>query len=89
MLASRRRRTEEDAGVEEYNADRTTLAPMEGKREGCWRPRKEDGIRCWHQGRGGLRRTLAPRRRRKEENADAGGRGEQRRALASRSRRTE
>ncbi len=48
MLASRRRRTEEDIGVEEYDAGRTMLAPEEDDGEGRWRLRKEDGIRRWH-----------------------------------------
>ncbi len=66
----RRRSMEEDAGVEECNAGRTTLAPVEGNGERHWRPRKEDRIRRWHRGGGGLRRMLVPRRRRRmEDNA--------------------
>ncbi len=54
-----------------------------------WCPRKEDRIQHWHQGEGRLRRTLAPRRRRKEENVEAGGGGKQRRTFALRRTRME
>ena len=64
MLASRRRRTEYDAGVEEYDAGRTTLVVQ------CWCMRRMTEKDVGIQG-GGWSTTLAPRRRRTEEGAGA------------------
>ncbi len=43
-LASRRTRTEENAGVKEYGAGRTMLEPEEDNGEGRWCLRRR---RCW------------------------------------------
>ncbi len=71
----------------EYDTERTMPAPEEDGGEGLWRITEEDGVRRWCRGGGERRRTLAPRRKRNEENADSGEGGEQRRTLALRRRR--
>ncbi len=55
---------EYDAGVEEYDAGRTTLVIQ------CWRTRRTMEKDTGAQG-GGWSTTLAPRRRRTEEDAGA------------------